>query len=555
MEMSESAVQTVVLYVTSALAISVILNILLKRLGISQVIGYIATGTIIAYAFDLRHLNDSEVLEEIAEFGIVFLMFTIGLELSLGRLGTLKRFVFVDGSLQVVVTAVSVFVISHYLLDIELTSALIIALALALSSTAVVLSYLKHSKEIHLPYGQRAMGILVFQDIAVIPILLLIGLLQVREASISLLLFDTLLGAAVVLGLFLLGRPLTAWILRFAADTGEEELFIGLVLVITIGSSVVAHQFGFTYSLGAFLAGMAIAETKYLHKVEADIASFRDLLLGTFFVTVGLKIDLAYLFEHLGMIVLLLVTVMLLKSSIIFLIVRMSAHRMVALETALSLAQMGEFSFAIFALATSGKLLDPQLEQMLIMMVVLSMIITPFYLHRVHPLVSRFCCQEEPHEDLTPLSQRAGHVIVCGYSVVGKIVARDLRARGLDYVIIDNSLKHVKEGVDRGEPIYLGDLSKKTIAEALSLDNARAVIVTLDNPEKKRLVCETVLEVNPDAVLVVKIMTLEEKALLADLSISNIVDSKQEVAHILVERALNPEAAEQEHVPAGEPLM
>ncbi len=137
--------QMVVLYVTSALAISVVLNILLKRLGISQVIGYIATGTIIAYAFNLRHLNDSEVLEEIAEFGIVFLMFTIGLELSLGRLGALKRFVFVDGSLQVMVTAISVFLVTHYLLDIELTSALIIALALALSSTAVVLSYLKHS--------------------------------------------------------------------------------------------------------------------------------------------------------------------------------------------------------------------------------------------------------------------------------------------------------------------------------------------------------------------------------------------------------------------------
>ncbi len=554
MEMSESTMQMVVLYVTSALAISVVLNILLKRLGISQVIGYIATGTIIAYAFDLRHLNDSEVLGEIAEFGIVFLMFTIGLELSLGRLGALKRFVFVDGSIQVMVTAISVFLVTYYLLDIEPTSALIIALALALSSTAVVLSYLKHSKEIHLPYGQRAMGILVFQDIAVIPILLLIGLLQYREASISLLLLDTLLGAAVVLGLFLVGRPLTAWILRFAADTGEEELFIGLVLVITIGSSVIAHQLGFTYSLGAFLAGMAIAETKYLHKVEADIAAFRDLLLGTFFVTVGLKIDLAYSLDHLGMIVLLLVLVMLLKSAIIFLIVRMSTHKAVALETALSLAQMGEFSFAIFALATSGKLLDPQLEQMLIMMVVLSMVITPFYLQRVHPAVSRLCCQEEPHEDLTPLSERSNHVIVCGYSVVGKIVARDLRTRGLDYVIIDNSLKHVKEGLDRGEPIYLGDLSKKPVAEALSLENAQAVIVTLDNPEKKRLVCETVLTVNPDAVLVVKIMTLEEKALLADLEISNIVDSKQEVAHILVERALNPEASEV-HVPAGEPLM
>ncbi len=528
----------VILYVTLALAISVALNILFKRLGISQVIGYILTGTIIAYAFDLKHLADSRALGEIAEFGIVFLMFSIGLEMSLKRLKELKRFVFINGGLQVVVTAVILFLVTRYLLEIDVTSALIIALSLSLSSTAVVLAYLKHSKEIHLPYGQRAMGILIFQDIAVIPILLLIGFLQYREASVGLLLFDTLVGAGVIVLLFVVGRRLVGWILRFAAETGEEELFIGLVLVITVGASMGAHELGFTYSLGAFIAGMAIAETHYLHKVESDIAAFRDLLLGTFFVTVGLKIDLGYLVAHAGQVLLLLLAVMALKSLLIYAVVRPGSSRNVALESALSLAQIGEFSFAIFALAMNGGLLDSELEQTLIMMVVLSMVLTPFYLGRVHPLVSRYCCPEEPHAELAPLSGHSNHVVVCGYSVVGKIVARDLRARGIDYVVVDNSMKHVHEGLDRGEPIYLGDLSRRSVAEALSLEKASAVIVTLDNPEKKRLVCETVLEVNPDANLVVKILTLEEKALLADLNIREMVDSKQEVAHILVDRAM-----------------
>ncbi len=528
----------VILYVTLALAISVALNILFKRLGISQVIGYILTGTIIAYAFDLKHLADSRALGEIAEFGIVFLMFSIGLEMSLKRLKELKRFVFINGGLQVVVTAVILFLVTRYLLEIDVTSALIIALSLSLSSTAVVLAYLKHSKEIHLPYGQRAMGILIFQDIAVIPILLLIGFLQYREASVGLLLFDTLVGAGVIVLLFVVGRRLVGWILRFAAETGEEELFIGLVLVITVGASMGAHELGFTYSLGAFIAGMAIAETHYLHKVESDIAAFRDLLLGTFFVTVGLKIDLGYLVAHAGQVLLLLLAVMALKSLLIYAVVRPGSSRNVALESALSLAQIGEFSFAIFALAMNGGLLDSELEQTLIMMVVLSMVLTPFYLGRVHPLVSRYCCPEEPHVELAPLSGHSNHVVVCGYSVVGKIVARDLRARGIDYVVVDNSMKHVHEGLDRGEPIYLGDLSRRSVAEALSLEKASAVIVTLDNPEKKRLVCETVLEVNPDANLVVKILTLEEKALLADLNIREMVDSKQEVAHILVDRAM-----------------
>ncbi len=544
----------VILYATLALAISVALNILFKRLGISQVIGYILTGTLVAHLFDLHHLADSQVLGEIAEFGIVFLMFTIGLEMSLERLRSLKRFVFVNGGLQVTVTALVLFLVVRYLLDTDATSALIIALALSLSSTAVVLAYLKHSKEIHLPYGQRAMGILIFQDIAVIPILMLIGFLQYREASVALVLFDALVGVAVIVAVFVLGRRLMAWVLRFAAETGEEELFIGLVLVITVGASMGAHALGFTYSLGAFIAGMAIAETRYLHKVEADISAFRDLLLGTFFVTVGLKIDLGWVVGNAGRIFLLLAAVMLLKCLLIYLVVRPGSSRNVALETALSLAQIGEFSFAIFALAMNGGLLDPGLEPTLIMMVVLSMVLTPFYLPRIHPLVSRLRPPEEPHVELSPLESLDSHVIVCGYSVVGKIAARDLRARGIRYVIVDNSMKHVREGLDKGEPIYLGDLSRIPVAEALALDRASAVIVTLDNPEKKRLVCETVLEVNPRANLVVKIQTLEEKALLADLKIREIVDSKEEVAHILVDRAMRCRV-EAPAGPLGAPLQ
>jgi CPA2 family monovalent cation:H+ antiporter-2 len=285
-------------YAIAALAISVVLNIVLKKIGISQVIGYILTGTVIVYAFNLRHLNNSHTLEQIAEFGIVFLMFTIGLELSLPRLGALRKIVFVNGILQVLVTASTVFALVYGLFGIALTSSIIIASAFALSSTAVVLSYLKSSKEIHLPYGQRSMGILIFQDIAVIPILLLIGFLASEGGDWQSTLLHTAESAVLIMIiLFYVGRPLMTWLLHFAADSGIEELFLGSVLVIAVGASLLADAMGFTYSLGAFLAGVIIAGTKYHHKVEADIASFKDLLLGVFFVTVGMKIDL-YFFAH-----------------------------------------------------------------------------------------------------------------------------------------------------------------------------------------------------------------------------------------------------------------
>ncbi|HHH72675.1 MAG TPA: potassium transporter, partial [Sulfuricurvum sp.] len=319
------------LYTTAALAISVILNIVLKKFGVSQVIGYILTGTIIVYAFDLRHLNDSHALEQIAEFGIVFLMFTIGLELSLPRLGALKQIVFVNGFMQVTVTAAIVFSLAFWLFGINLTASIIIASAFALSSTAVVLSYLKSSKEIHLPYGQRAMGILIFQDIAVIPILLLIGFLASDSGDWQTTLLHTAESAVLIMVLlFYVGRPLMDWLLRFSADSGVEELFLGSVLVIAVGASLLADAMGFTYSLGAFLAGVIIAETKYHHKVEADIASFKDLLLGVFFVTVGMKIDLLFFTQHLFMIVGILLAVMLLKSVIIFILIRLSSSTAVS---------------------------------------------------------------------------------------------------------------------------------------------------------------------------------------------------------------------------------
>lgn len=526
-------------YATAALAISVILNLFLKKIGVSQVIGYILTGTIIVYAFDLRQLNDSHALEQIAEFGIVFLMFTIGLELSLPRLGTLKQIVFVNGMMQVVLTAFTVFALAYRLFGIALTPSIIIASAFALSSTAVVLGYLKSSKEIHLPYGQRAMGILIFQDIAVIPILLLISFLASDSGDWKSTLLHTAESAVLVMViLFFIGRPLMTWLLHFAADSGIEELFLGSVLVIAVGASLLAHGMGFTYSLGAFLAGVIIAETKYHTKVEADIASFKDLLLGIFFVTVGMKIDLTFFAQHFMSIIGILAAVMLLKSVIIFSLIRLSSSTPVSLKTALSLSQLGEFSFAIFALAASDGLISRELEQYLIMMVVVSLILTPFYLPKIHPFIVRRFAQKGLHDNLEPVAERHDHLIVCGYSTVGKFVAQQLKARGMDYVVIDNSLKHVKEGLKKGEDIYLGDLSKPSIAQALHTENASAVIVTLDNPEKKILICDTVLSINPQANLVVKIVTLEEKKALEAMHIDHIVDGKEEVAKVLVNQAM-----------------
>ncbi|MEA2090827.1 MAG: cation:proton antiporter [Campylobacterota bacterium] len=535
--------ETTLLYVIAALGISIIINIFLKKLGVSQIIGYIITGTIIVYAFDLRHLSDSHALEMVGEFGIVFLMFTIGLEISLAKMGEMKKEIFGNGLMQVSFTAIAVYFITHYGLNLSVKTSLIISLAFALSSTAVVLSYLKSSKEIYKPYGQISTGILIFQDIAVIPILILIGFLT-TEGNLSLyeILSDTIISAIVVIGfLFIVGKRVMTWLLHFSADSEVDELFMGSVLFIVVAASLLAHFMGFTYSLGAFVAGMIIAETKYHNKVESDIAPFKDILLGTFFVVVGMKIDIGVFVDKVAIIVGIFIGVFILKSIIMYLLLRITSTHRRSLKAALALSQVGEFSFVIFALAGMGGLIEEELSQLLVLIVIFSMVVTPFFITRIPVIVEYLSGKKDVVEDMSALATKKDHVIVCGYSVVGKFVTQQLDELGAPYIVIDNSHKHVKEALANGIEAYLGDASKKSILDAIHVENAASVIVTLDNAEKKILICEAVLQHTKDVNLVVKVVSLEEKEKLQDLDVTLIVDGKVEVARVLVERMLSCE--------------
>ena len=529
------------IYIIAALGISIVVNIFLKKFGISQIIGYIMTGTIIVYAFDLREAGHSHELEMVGEFGIVFLMFTIGLEISLAKMGSMKREIFGNGLLQVGLTTLVIYAIGHYLFSLEITSAIIIALAFSLSSTAVVLSYLKSSKEIYTPYGQKATGILIFQDIAVIPILIFMGFLTNEGSeSIYVILGHTLASAVVVIGLlFVVGKRVVTWLLHFSASSELDELFMGSVLFIVMGASLFATYMGFTYSLGAFVAGMIIAETKYHHKVESEIAPFKDILLGTFFVVVGMKIDLNVFIENIGVIVALFVVVFILKAMIMFVLLRLSQNKATSLKTALALSQVGEFSFVIFAVASSGNILDDGVIDLLVLVVIFSMVVTPFFITKINAFVEKIIKTTDIVTDMTSLASRKDHVIVCGYSVVGKFVTQHLEELDAPYIVVDNSNKHVKEALDEGIEAYLGDASKSQILNALNIDKASAIIVTLDNVDKKRLICEAVLKHSKDANLIVKVVSLEEKEKLADLGITVVVDGKLEVARVLVERMIS----------------
>jgi len=528
------------LYVIVALGISIVLNILLKKFGISQIIGYIFTGTIIVYAFNLREVSHSHELEMVGEFGIVFLMFTIGLEISLEKMNTMKKEIFGNGLMQVVFTSFIVYVLSHYIFSLDAKTSIIIALAFSLSSTAVVLSYLKASKEIYLPYGQNATGILILQDIAVIPILILISFLTSEgNEDITVILWHTLSSAVIVIGiLFIVGKHIVAWLLHFSDSSELDELFMGSVLFIVVGASLFAYSMGFTYSLGAFVAGMVIAETKYHHKVEADIAPFKDILLGTFFIVVGMKVDVMLFVDNLPLIIGLFLLIVFFKTAVIFTTLRFSTRSATALKTALSLSQVGEFSFVIFAVAASGGILDEKTVSLLVLIVIFSMVVTPFVIPHISEWIDKLIPQKDVQTDMTSLASIQDHVIVCGYSFVGKFVSKHLEELDAPYVVVDNSSKHVKEALSDDVAAFLGDASKSSILAALHVENAAAIIVTLDNLDKKRLICEAVLKYSKNANLIVKVASKEEKDKLKDLPITTIVDAKVEVARVLVERMI-----------------
>ena len=523
-------------------AISLMLNLILKRYEVSSIVGYIFTGFFIVTFFDYAHI-DEHVLAELAEFGIVFLMFTIGLEFSLSHLKRMKKEVFVFGTLQVVLTGALFTYLSTALFSLDIKSALVIGTAFSLSSTAIVLTTLNENGDIHRPYGRYTLGILLLQDIAVIPILLMVSFLAEPSDSIFKVIMDTVLsGIVVITVLFILGKYATTKFLGLVVDSKKEELFILSIILIVLSASLLAHTFGFSYSLGAFIAGMLIAESKYKYQIEADLIPFRDILLGIFFITVGLQIHLAIVISHFWVIVGLTISILLIKAAIIFAITVLDSFPKRALKTALSLAQVGEFSFAIFALAGNYKLIDNEIMQILLSIVVLSLLFTSVAIKYVRRFVNIFF--QNPSEIMpNPIvsSPIQHHILVCGYSFLGQRTVDELIDKGINYVAIEHERSLVELGHSRGENVYFGNAASSILLNNLNIKKATAVIITIDNDEKIRLIVQTIHNIDPKIDIILRVENVSQTEELSDLPIKSYINQNKLTAVVMVEEALKCE--------------
>jgi CPA2 family monovalent cation:H+ antiporter-2 len=431
--------------------------------------------------------------------------------------------------------------IAHQFFGLDTKTSIIIGAALSLSSTAIVLKVLNENGDIHRPYGRNAVGILIFQDLAVIPILIMITIFTNATSSIGDLVTNTLIsGTIVIVTLYLIGRFVIEKFLAAVVDSKTEELFIGTILLLVLAAALFAHIFGFSYSLGAFLAGMLLAETKYKHQIEADLVPFRDILLGLFFITVGIQVNIGFVSDNFLMIIGFSIAILFLKLLLIFALISIFNKPKRALKTALALAQVGEFSFAVFALAASSSLLNDDIHQMMISVVIVSLLFTSIALKYVRHFADLiFINRSEILEEPMVSADLKDHIIVCGYSLLGQKISKQLKQKGLTYVAIEHDRDHVKEGKENGDIVFFGNAASKTMLNSLYVKNATAVIIAIDNDEKVRLIVENIKAIDPNIDVVVKISHTSQIDDLQEFNVKHFINENEIVASHLIDEALS----------------
>ncbi|ABK44078.1 Kef-type potassium/proton antiporter, CPA2 family [Magnetococcus marinus MC-1] len=549
------------LLITLTSAISVGLALLLRRFGLPLLVGYVLAGMVVSGALGF-HYDQSGLLRDVAEMGVVFLLFTVGLEFSLQRLRQMRHAVFLVGGLQVGLTALIVCFGAISMYTMAMPSALVIGLSVALSSTAIVLKTLYENKDIGKPYGQVTVGVLLFQEISVVPMLLLVGFLGMHtQTHIALLLVETVVGALVAFAIiYVVGRFGVTRLLAAVSEMRSQEAFVASILMVVVSAALLTHALGFSYALGSLLAGMMLAETQYKHQVEADLVPFRDLLLGVFFITVGMQVDLNFAVQNLHWILMATLLLIVFKTAITFAVVRLTGSREVALKSALAIAQGGGFSFAILELALRLQLLEPQVHQFMVTTLVCSMLVAPFMLKGIHKDGGRLAkdagaddptgpFKGEAHNRLVvcgyhrcvPITLEKNHVVVCGYGPVGREVVIQLQEAGYPYVCIEHQQSLVGQGVDEGHAIIFGNAAQDHLLKMAHVNDAAAVIITVGDEKSKRLIGKAVARVCDHPVIVTTATHQGEAHMLDDLPIKAMVNYPKETARMLLGHALSCE--------------
>lgn len=511
---------------------------LFRFLGLGTVPGFLTAGVVVGPSV-LGLIDNRSEIGHLSELGVVLLLFVIGIELKPSRLWLMRRMVFGLGVLQVVVTGAAITAVAYFIFGVGPRSAILIGPALALSSTAFVLQLLTEQKMLTSGFGRTSIAVLLLQDLAVVPLLALASLLAVADLAIEVDIGLALLEALAILALIIIGgRFLLQPVLQRIAHYGSAEVFTASAVLLVLGAAVLMAQIGLSMAMGAFVAGLLVADSEFRHQVTAEIQPFRGLLLGLFFMSMGMSLELHVLLEKplvsIGLVVMLMAT----KVAVLWSLANLFGHRGgTGLAIALLLAQSGEFALVLFAVAFDNALLSVELYQQLLIVVVLSMLATPPLAGLAYRLASSKR-GESMTNDSASKEQAGPAVVVVGFGRVGRRIGKILEMRNVPYIALDNRADTVKRERSAGRSVFFGDARLLDVLKSMGVNDASLVIVTVDDFQVAEQIVSTLRRAYPKLDILARGHDMEHCYRLQHLGVRLAVSENLEASIALARAAL-----------------
>ena len=519
--LAASADSSMMLDATIFLGAAVILIPLAKRFGIATVLGYLFTGLLLGPSF-LKVAGNPDDLLHFSEFGVVLLLFIIGLELQPSRLWALRQQIFVLGGLHVIVTGVVLMLLSWYFLDIRLSNSFVIGFGLALSSTAFVLQLLGEKKQLSTTHGQQAFTILLFQDIAVIPLLAALPFLSgAQEQNYDWIYFAKVI--SIFVGMIFVSRFVVRPFFKFVASSNVTELLTATALFIILGVSLLMNYIGLSMALGAFLTGVLLADSEYRHELQASIEPFKGLLLGLFFMSVGMLINVKLIVAKPLLIIGLAGLLMLIKFVVLTIIARLMGNKNESsIRLGVTLAQGGEFAFVLFSVATAQHLLTREQQNILNLVVTVSMAMTPLAFLLLEKIGNPLFAKATPSKEYDKIPNHEHAVVIAGFGRVGQIIGRVLRMHNIEFTAIEKSANQVDFVRKFGNQVYYGNPKNPEILRAAGLENAKVFIIAIGDIELSETVAAYAVRNYPHLTILARAKNREHYYRLRDVGVKYI---------------------------------
>lgn len=527
------------------LLVSLPIIFLFKKINIPSLVGFLIAGMIIG-PYGFRLINDNDSINALAQMGVITLLFTIGLEISFKDLTRMKKFVFIAGTLQVVLTIIISALIS-IALGLSTALSVFIGMLISVSSTSVILTLLTQTNELDAPHGQIALSVSIFQDLAVVAMVLSLPLLSGQDDfEISDAFFQLLFAFGAVGMIFIAAKFLIPFVMIHLARSRMREVFtIGTILIL-LGTAYLTFSIGLSFALGAFIAGLILSESDYSSQIVSEILPFKDVFISLFFVSIGLLLNIQLVLAYPLTIVLISIGIIVLKAVIVIFIVLLIKYPLrIAVMSGLMLAQIGEFAFVLAQSGNSAGIINEEFYNAFLASSIFTMIMIPI-LFKVAPVLGFQSSKLEPHKKKTDAEREkfSGHVVVAGYGLNGRNLTRVLKETGIKYIVVEMNPDTVKEEKQKGERIIFGDISKLEILEDVCIDKAKVLVFAISDPGTTRRSLSLAKQINPNIYTVVRTRYVNEIEDLAKLGADVIIPEEFETSLEIFRKVL-----EKYHIP------